>query len=148
MVDKFEVVNSSPEVVEEMSVSDPFENIVTVAVSKLVIMSALEVTVSEEYKELKKNGSEDNLRKVYKCFEQALRERLRDDPDSQIQFGRKVNLTATVFDTLWMMLSHKSIRFTEDKAFNIFLDFNGIDLINGLESICSEKPGFDRRFTI
>ncbi len=148
LVDKFEGVDSSPEVDEEMSVLDSFENMVTFAVSKLVIMSALEVTVSEEYEELKNNGSEDNLREVYKCFEKALEERIKYDPDSQIQFGRKVNLTATVFDALWMMLSHNSIRFTEDQAFDIFLGCNGIDLINKLEAKCSENPGFDRRFTI
>ncbi|KEI69457.1 hypothetical protein [Endozoicomonas elysicola] len=148
LIDKFEDVDSSPEVDEETSALDPFEIIVTGAVSKLVITSALDVTIGKEYERLKKNGSEEDLRKVYKCFEQALEERLRYDPDNQIQFGRKVNLTATVFDALWMMLSHKSIRFTEDQAFDVFLGFNGVDLINGLEAICSEKPGFDRRFTI
>lgn len=90
LIEKYENVESSLEVDEEISALDPFEVIVTGAVSRLVITSALDVMIGKEYEELKRNGSEDDLKKVYKCFEQALGERIRWIPITKFNLEGKL----------------------------------------------------------
>ena len=148
LVDKFQETAVDFEVDDEELSTDPFHELVVREVSKFSIHAALDAVVSPEYEDLKNDCTEENLQKVYKRFEQAVEERLASDPENQIQFGRKIPLAATVFDAMWMILSGKGINFTEDQAFDIFIESNGVDVVNRIEGVCQTKPGFERRFTV